>query len=228
MDNKNNSALPPQDFAPLYKLAIVILVIGVLLSCFAFVKVDGPILKFILISLGSALTFLGILLLFAIGSAKKFASRKHNYFLYDKKTRKEIELDALTFSLIREKVQKYMSLFKRGKKLYVGDLFNNDIKVPHAIRTLFCYELLYEISEGGFGVQKANRFLSFGQECAGVFYAYLTAAGEIQLAEKLRIYFNGHLSGEDTSEKLHRFLDANKSYLEAAIVKYTKDHINEF
>ena len=121
-----------------------------------------------------------------------------------------------------------MSFFKRGGKLYVGDLFNSDIKIPPAIRTLFCYELLYEISDGGAGVEKAKRFLSFGNECAGVFYTHLSAAGELQLAEKLRSYFNEHASGDDNSEKLHKFLDANKPYLEAAIIKFTKDHINEF
>ena len=228
MDNKNNSPLPPSDFAPLYKLAAVLLSIGFILFCLGFVRVEAPFWRFAIISLGSVLCFLGITLFLTIRSAKKFAKQKHNYFLYDRKTKKDIDVDSLTFSDVRAKVQKYMSFFKRGGKLYVGDLFNNDIKIPPAIRTLFCYELLYEISDGGAGVEKAKRFLSFGNECAGVFYVHLSAAGEIQLAEKLRSYFNGHASGDDSSEKLHRFLDANKPYLEAAIIKFTKDHINEF
>ena len=228
MDNKNNSPLPPSDFSPLYKLAAVLLAVGFILFCLGFARVEAPFWRFAIISLGSILTFLGITFIFTINSAKKFAKQKHNYFLYDRKTKKDIDVDALTLSDIRAKVQKYMAFFKRGGKLYVGDLFNNDIKIPPAIRTLFCYELLYEISDGGAGVEKAKRFLSFGNECAGVFYAHLSAAGELQLAEKLRSYFNEHASGDDNSEKLHKFLDANKPYLEAAIIKYTKAHIDEF
>ena len=228
MDNKNNSPLPPGDFAPLYKLAAVLLAAGFLVFCFAAVKIENSILKILLISVGSLLSFLGIMFFLAIRSAKKFAKQKHNYFLYDRKTKKDIDVEALTFSDVREKVQKYMSLFKRGKKLYVGDLFNSDIKIPSAIRTLFCYELLYEIAEDEAGTRTAQLFLSFGNECGGVFYSYLAAAGEIQLAEKLRSYFNEHSAGEDRSEKLHKFIDANKSYLEAAIMKFTKNHINEF
>ena len=228
MDNKNNSSLPPEDFAPLYKIAAVIIAAGVILFCVSFAKIDYPILKYIAMGLGVALTVFGISGVFIINSAKKFAKQKHNYFLYDRKTKKEIDVDSLTFADIRIKVQKYMSLFKRGRKLYVGDLFNSDINIPSAIRTLFCYELLYEISEGSVDNQKAKRFLSFGNECAGIFYSYLAAAGELQLAEKLRIYFKEHSDGEDAAEKLQRFLDANKPYLEAAIVKYTKNHISEF
>lgn len=228
MDNKNNSPLPPQDFSPLYKLAAVLLAVGFIVFCVGIAKVEAPFWRFTLISVGSVLAFFGITFILTINSAKKFAKQKHNYFLYDRKTKKDIDIDSLTFSDIRAKVQKYMSFFKRGGKLYVGDLFNNDIKIPAAIRTLFCYELLYEISDGGAGVEKAKRFLSFGNECAGVFYSYLTAAGENQLAEKLRVYFHDHSNGDDNSEKLRRFLDANKPYLEAAIIKFTKDHINEF
>ena len=228
MDNKNNSPLPPGDFAPLYKLAAVLIAAGFLVFCFAGVKIENFILQTVLFALGSLLSFVGILLILAIRSAKKFAKQKHNYILYDRKTKNDKDIDSLTLADIREKVQKYMSLFKRGKKLYVGDLFNNDIKVPPAIRTLFCYELLYEISEGEAGAQKAQLFLSFGKECGGVFYAYLSAAGEVQLAEKLRTYFNNHSAGEDSSEKLHRFLGTNKSYIEAAMMNFTKNHINEF
>lgn len=228
MDDKNNSHLPPSDFSPLYKLAAVLLAIGFIVLCIGFVKAEAPFWRFLLISSGSALSFFGIMFIFTINSAKKFAKQKHNYFLYDRKTKKDMDINALTFSHIRSKVQKYMSFFKRGGKLYVGDLFNNDISIPPAIRTLFCYELLYEISDGSAGIEKAKRFLSFGNECAGVFYAYLSAAGEIQLAEKLRLYFSEHANGDDNSERLHRFLDANKTYLEAAVVKFTKDHIGEF
>ncbi len=228
MDNKNNSSLPPQDFSPLYKIAAIILAAGLLTVCFAIVKIEMPILRFIVLSIGSTLSFLGITFIFVIRSAKKFTKQKHNYFLYDRKTKRDIDINSLTFSDIRIKIQKYMALFRRGKQLYVGDLFNSDIKIPPAIRTLFCYELLYEISEGGTGIEKAKRFLSFGNECAGVLYAHLASAGELQLAEKIRHYFNESATNDDTAEKFHRFLDANRQYLEASMVKFTKDHIDEF
>ena len=228
MDNKNKNAMPPEDFAPLYKIAAVMLAAGALMLCLSLARLEYPLLKFGVMGLGITLITMGVAFIFIINSAKKFTKQKRNYFLYDRKTRKEIDVGALTFADIRAKVQKYMSLFRRGKKLYVGDLFNNDINIPSAIRTLFCYELLYEISESSADTQKARTFLSFGNECAGIFYSHLAAAGELQLAEKLRSYFNAHSNGEDSAEKLHKFLDTNKKYLESAIVRYTKDHIDEF
>ncbi len=228
MNNKNKSSLPPQDFTPVYKIAAIILAIGILTACFALVKIEGPILQFVILSVGSVLSAFGIILIFAARSAKKFTGQGRNYFLYDRKTKKNKSVDSLTLLDIRLKIQKYMSLFRRGKRLYVGDLFNNDIQIPPAIRTLFCYELLYEISESPASSDKAKLFLSFGNECADVFYSYLSAAGETQLAEKIRGYFNEFSESENTAEKFHRFLDANRPYLDAAIVKYTKDHIDEF
>ncbi len=205
---------------------------GFLLLCFAIVKMEAGFLRGFLILLGALVLGFGILFLIVINSAKKLAQDKnrHNYILYDRKKRREVELDSLSFADIRAKIQQYMAIFKRGKKLYIGDLFDEGLHIPTPIRTLFCYELLYEISESNIAKTRAASFLSFGNECAGVFYSYLSAAGDVQLAEKIRGYFSEAAYGnaDESSEKFTKFLCANKAYLESAIMKYTKNHIDEF
>ena len=90
MDNKNKNAMPPEDFAPLYKIAAVMIAAGALMLCLSFARLEYPLLKFGVMGLGITLICMGVAFIFIINSAKKFTKQKHNYFLLNNKIDSDI------------------------------------------------------------------------------------------------------------------------------------------
>ncbi len=213
-----------------YRTAAVLLALAIVSACFAYTKLDP--LSPIQITVYVLALLLAFVALTIFSTARKlktiFAGR--NYFLYDRKTKREISPENLTFSHIRERVQKYMAMFRRGGKLYVGDLFDDSIGIPKAYRTLFCFELIYELGENAAAEKhdSVRLFLSFGEECADALSNHLYAAGERELAEKIRYFFSEYSSGNTDLGKFEQFLIGIRPHIEKVTVKYTTEHINEF
>lgn len=229
--NNNNQNKPnalKADFSPLYKFCAVLIAIAIVLSAFTFKKVEGMILQLALFTISGLIMSFSVFLLITARKAKKLSERNVNYFLYDRKLDGERNIDTLTFEEIRVKIQKYMGMFKRGKKLYLGDLFDERINIPGAYRPLFCYELLYEMSEDKNPEGRIKMFLSFGVECAGAFYAHLSSAGESQLAEDLKHFFSEFAEGKNNTVEFSLYLKSQKEYIENSVIRYLKEHINEF
>ncbi len=227
-NNENKPNALKADFSPLYKFCAVLIAIAIVLSAFTYKKVEGLILQLALFTLSGLLMSFGIFLLITAYKAKKLSERNVNYFLYDRKLDGDRNIDTLTFPEIRVKIQKYMGMFKRGKKLYLGDLFDERINIPKAYRPLFCFELLYEMSDDKNPEGRIKMFLSFGVECAGVFYAHLSSAGESQLAEDLKQFFSDFAQGKNNTEEFSLYLKSKKEYIESSVIRYLREHINEF
>ena len=229
--NNNNQEKPnalKADFSPLYKFCAVLIAIAIVLAAFTYKKVEGAILQIALYTFAGLMISFATLLITTARKAKKLSERRVNYFLYDRKLDTDRNIDTLTFPEIRVKIQKYMGMFKRGKKLYLGDLFDERINIPKAFRPLFCFELLYEMTDEKSPENKARMFLSFGVECAGVFYAHLTSAGENQLAEDLRKFFSDFAEGKNNEKEFSLYLKSKKEHIEGSVIRYLKEHINEF
>lgn len=227
-NNQNKPNALKADFSPLYKFCAVLIAISIVLAAFTYTKVEGMTLQLALFTLSGLLMSFAIFLITTARKAKKLSERNVNYFLYDRKLDSERSIDTLTFPEIRVKIQKYMGMFKRGKKLYLGDLFDERINIPKAYRPLFCYELLYEMSEDKNPEYRINNFLSFGVECAGVFYAHLSSAGENQLAEDLKQFFSDFAQGKNNTAEFSLYLQSKKQHIESSVIKYLREHINEF
>lgn len=224
----NNVNKPTPDYSPIYRMAAVMLAIAVIVTCYAIARVEDFLLRIILFSVAGLVAFIAFIFISAALTAKRMSGKKINYFLYDKKTKRDMPLDALTFEELRRRIQKYMSMFSRGGKLYVGDLFDERINIPNGFRPLFCYELLYELAESGADCKRLGLFLSFGNECADAFSEQLNSVGEFELAQKLRFYFSEYLSGNQNVADFYDFLNTKKDALRANMMKYTKEHIEEF
>lgn len=229
MDNKkpeNNNKFGA-DLSGIYKFCAVMIALGIVLFVFALKKVEDIILRSLLFAFAAFIFVFAIMLISSAVKTKRLLDGKINFFLYDKHMRKNKSIDTLSFKDIREKIRGYMSAFKRGKKLYIGDLFDENIKIPSAFRPLFCYELLYEMTEDS-GLSNAKSFLSFGNECAGVFYIHLIKAGDVSLAEEVKNYFSSFACGNVSESDFVNYLKSKKQDIESSVMKYVKEHINEF
>lgn len=227
-NNQNKPNALKADFSPLYKFCAVLIAISIVLAAFTYKKIEGATIQILLYSFAGLMASFAILLISTARKAQKLSDRNVNYFLYDKKLDSDRNIDTLTFPEIRVKIQKYMGMFKRGKKLYLGDLFDERINIPKAYRPLFCFELLYEMTDDKNPEGRIKTFLSFGVECAGAFYAHLSSAGESQLAEDLKRFFSDYAEGKNNTEEFSLYLRSKKEHIENSTIKYLKEHINEF
>lgn len=228
MNNNNQDNKHQRNYDGIYKVCAVMAAVAIVLACFAVAKVEDVFLKIVLFGISGTLLFFSIVFIAAVAGAKKIAKGNFNYFLYDKKTRQNASVEQLTFSETRKRIQKYMAMFKKGGKLFLGDLFDEKNNIPEAFHPLFCYELLYELSEDCENTERARIFLSFGKECADAFSKNLAYAGDTELSRKIQFYFAEYETGQNILSDFCRYISELRPHLEESVVKYTKEHINEF
>lgn len=204
-------------------ILIGVAIIGI---CFAIAKLEGEFIRIAVIVLAGLVGIVGIFLMIiaAVGIRNEFP--KHNFFLYDKKAKKDIAPSELTVSLVRERISLFMSSFKRRGKLYIGDLFDPRMRISDPFKTLFCYEILCEIGEKS-GADPAT-FLSFGLECADTFYTYLAFNGDHELALKLKSFILDFSEGHENAEEFASFLSSKKEYMEEKMLDFTVKNIKKF
>ena len=212
----------------LIRIASVMIAIAIVGVCFAYTKLDGAGIGQIVVYVVSALlALLGAFVIFVMAYGTHLDKHRNNLFLYDKKTKKDIPVSELTVDRIRERLVMQMAVFKRGGKLYVGDLFESRvIMVPEAIKTLFCYELLCEIAdEKG---ADPSVFLSFGAECADIFTKYLGANNDHELALKIKGYFFAYADDKSVAEEFCEYVKSKKEHLQQSMLDFTVKNIEKF
>jgi hypothetical protein len=161
----------------------------------------------------------------AISLGREEKNRK-NFFLYDRKKKKEIEISALTLKDVRDRLIDFMSIFKRRGKLYIADLFDENPNIPEHFKPLFCYEILYELaSDEG---MDASAFLNFGGECADVFSKYLRENGDYELANKLRSFILEHSEENNNTESFKEYIKTKKEHISEKMLGYARQNIEKF
>lgn len=232
MDQNNNiqeqKEAAKDAVSKLIRIASVMIAIAIVGICFAYTKLDGTgIGQIAVYAVSALLALLGAFIIFVMAYGTHLDKHRNNLFLYDKKTKKDIPVSELTVERIRERLVMQMAVFKRGGKLYVGDLFESRvITVPEAIKTLFCYELLCEIAdEKG---ADPSVFLSFGAECADIFTKYLGANNDHELALKIKGYFFAYADDKSVAEEFCEFVKSKKEHLQQSMLDFTVKNIEKF
>lgn len=232
MDQNNNTQEQKEAakdaVSKLIRIASVMIAIAIVGICFAYTKLDGTgIGQIAVYAVSALLALLGAFIIFVMAYGTHLDKHRNNLFLYDKKTKKDIPVSELTVERIRERLVMQMAVFKRGGKLYVGDLFESRvITVPEAIKTLFCYELLCEIAdEKG---ADPSVFLSFGAECADIFTKYLGANDDHELALKIKGYFFAYADDKSVAEEFCEYVKSKKEHLQKNMLDFTVKNIEKF
>ena len=227
--NKNVNDLTPEERAAINdkitRFGAILVAVGVVMYCFSITKIDQGFLRLLVSILACLIGALGIFIIIVVVAGSKAEKQKRNFFLYDRKKKQNIDVSELNISSVREKIADFMAAFKIRGKLYVGDLFDEKNRIPDHFKTLFCYELLCQISE-----QRANAeiFLSFGGECADIFEKYLNATGNGELAVSIRAYIVNYSAGENKADEFRTLIASKKEQLEASMLNYTKQNISKF
>ncbi len=229
MDNERNekaAELRREARMKIIKIASVLIAGAIVLACYSYTRVEQAALQMFLYLLASFICVIsGVFIVGAIslGRAEK---NRHNFFLYDRKNRSDIPISSLTVAAIREKLLEFMSIFKRRGKLYIGDLFSENLNIPEHFKTLFCYEILYELAAED-GHMDASAFLGFGGECADIFAKYLRENDDHELAAKLRCFILDYPK-ENNAESFKEYMKTKKEHIAEKMLKYTVKNIEKF
>ena len=203
----------------------VLLAIAFLLFCVAMVKIPFSFARILVLSLAGLPLAAALFLIYILILGHITAKQRHNFFLYDSMRKESISPEELTAKRVSECLLRYMMLFRHGKQLYLGALFDERGGAPEAFKPLFCYQLLGMLSGSAEDAQ-LRAFLSCGKELADAFSTYLTAAGEASLGRELQ----HHIASYDGNnvDSFRNYLQEQSDYLAERMLAYTKEHIHEF
>lgn len=173
-------------------------------------------------------TFLLVLVssIFLIIFAFSFG-KSQNVFLYDKKTKRNIDVEELTYERICEFLELYIGIILQGKKyLLFSEIFNNDIleNVPEVFHVLIQMRLLLlwmETDASDKWVLLATR----NKDYINTMEDTLFQIGEYQISSRLQYLWSSY-SGDDTEIK--DFFTKKIDYLKEFILNYVKDNIHSF
>ena len=208
------------------KIASIGVAAAIILSCFALTRVEDIVLGAVLCGVSALVGTVSMLLIFGSLSLWRAEKNRKNFFLYDKKTKTDMPISSLSFEEIRRRLTEFMSIFKRRGKIYVGDLFADNPHVPEQFKTLFCYEILYELALED-GSLDAEAFLSFGDECAEIFSKYLHENGDHELALSVSGFLQGNSKANNT-ENFKVFIKNKKEHIEKKMLGYAVENIDKF
>ncbi len=151
-----------------------------------------------------------------------------NFFLYDQTQRKNIAVDQLTFGIINERMDFYLSLISDSdEELWQGGvLAKNDGSFGREdiYRPLVAYKMLYDLTERNDDVQW--RMFEFAEVTTiRLLTRALKQGGDADMAQAIVELYRGE--GEE-GENLRDFLKGNQKYLRGRMLRYVKQHLDYF
>ena len=207
------------------RMAVVLIAIATLAACFAFVRIPMSLVRVIVLCLAAFPLVIALFLIYIVILGHAAGRQKRNFFLYDRRHRKNISPEDLTAERVSDCLMRYMALFRQGKQLYLSTLFDENGGAPEAFKPLFCYQLLGMLSGSAEDAQLCA-FLACGKELADAFSTYLTLAGESAMGRDLQAYI-AEFDGENVTP-FRNYLHEKSDYLAERMLAYTKEHIHDF
>ena len=152
--------------------------------------------------------------------------RKPNYFLYDSKRRKNINVQDLNFATINVKMNRYFAGYapSEGKIWTEGILDNEALDMADEFKPIVAYKLLFDLAhmdvEGGWKCFEVSSVQTVDFICRG-----LEQNGDGEIANNLRLM----KSAIPFQIKFVReYLVSNKKYLHGRMFRYVVDNIEKF
>lgn len=166
----------------------------------------------------------GIYLLYAASKAK---NAQVNYFLYDRRRKKKVAPEALTFELVNDNLTHYLSPYiKNPADLWRG--IPKKLQIQTQAEDLFlpmiAYRMLYELSLSE-EAEILERFYGASGSLVSGLCHILTKAGDADMAELIE---KMKRNPETKDAHIVAFFQKNKTVFEGRMVRFVKAHPNGF
>ena len=198
-------------------VAIVLLVVGITYDAdHIFTKVMVFVVAGLSLALAAELVYL------------RFISedRQPNFFLYDSKSKKNMPLEALTFAVVNNRMNRFFANYasSEGKIWTEGILDNPQLDMPDEFKPLVAYKLLFNIAhtnvDGGWKCFEVSSIQTVEFICKG-----LEQNGDKELAKNLRMMKSAQ---PFQISYVKEYLVNNKAYLQSKMLRYVRENIAKF
>lgn len=205
----------------------VMLIGGILILIFG-VSGAGSSLTKVLVAIEGALAIvIGLILGYIVILSRDDDA---NFFLYDRRTSKNIRPEDLTFERINSRMGYYMSLISSSQEqMWQKNVLGreNDRFGPNDVyKPLAAYKMLYDLAE----LDRMESWALFNEADAEILSS-LTAAlkmnGEDEMARTLRFLYDEARGPEDI-DRVRDFVMGNAKYIRRRMQKYIMDNLEWF
>ena len=152
-----------------------------------------------------------------------------NFFLYDKAQRKNIAPDQLTFDIVNERMEFYLSLISDSdEELWQGTVLaksDGSFGREEVYRPLVAYKMLYDLTEYDDDICW-NRLEFAEKATVRLLTRALKQAGDNDMALAIVDLYKGENIEE--GENLRDFLMGNQKYLRGRMMRYVKQKLDYF
>lgn len=150
-----------------------------------------------------------------------------NFFLYDRRRKKKLKKEELTFEQLNDNLTYYLSHYvKRPVDLWQGIPKSLHIQTDaaEAFRPLFCYRMLYELSLLP-DEEIKEQFLDADEKTVSYLCKYISAAGDEEMAQLILKMKRDFVREE---KYVVPFFKRNKRVFEGRMLRFALRHIDEF
>ena len=152
-----------------------------------------------------------------------------NFFLYDRKKRRNIPVVKLTFKTVNERMTFMLTgIADSPEQLWKGDvlLFENEkFGYKSVYKPLVAYKMLFDLGNQGPDSGYWNYLKTAPQENLNAMFDALTKAGEKKMVDALRLLLE---RTDDDYAKVKEFLRKNLGFIRSRMVYYVVKHIEFF
>lgn len=152
-----------------------------------------------------------------------------NFFLYDRKKRRNIPVDKLTFKTVNDRMTFMLTgIADSPEQLWKGDvlLFENEkFGYKSVYKPLVAYKMLFDLGNQGPDSGYWNYLKTAPQENLNAMFDALTKAGEKKMVDALRLLLE---RTDDDYAKVKEFLRKNLGFIRSRMVYYVVKHIEFF
>ena len=151
-----------------------------------------------------------------------------NYFLYDKRRKKNISPEKLTFEIVNERMSFFVSHVAQGKasNLWMGTVLQHPERFDpnHVYMPLVAYKMLYDLSR-----ENSENGWSMFEHCTeenmrAITYA-LRMNGEQDMVRALRYLYE---NCPQDHERIRDYIQGNQKYIQSRMYGYVRRNLEVF
>jgi hypothetical protein len=200
---------------------------GILVLIFGIAAAGSSLTKVLVAIEGVLMILIGLILGYIVLLAR---DNDVNFFLYDRKSGKNIRVEDLTFDRINSRLGYYMSLISSSQEqMWERNILERDdprFGTDGVYKPLTAYKMLYDLVEIDRN-ETWELFTGAAPETVTTLCRVLRSAGEEAMADALLDAYEGAESVDDI-EWVRDFVMGNAKYIRRRMREYVLKHIEEF
>ena len=216
MDQKKLKFILMIGSAAMAVVGIVLFILGVSLTLDTLPRVFVIISAILCVAIGGEGGYLLLLM----------RDTKQNYFLYNYQTKRNIAVQKLTFPMVNNRMNRYLSGYASSEgKLWTDRVFDNPyLEMDNNFKPIVAYKLLFDLAE----IDSDNGWKCFeaaSEETVEFICRGLEMNGESALATSLR---QAKAMKPINLKAVRDYLVKNKKYIQKKMFVYVYDNVQKF